>query len=590
MRKISLKKLNIATLAFVLMLSNVATFADANIIIAPTKATETVPAYSSNTYSDSVSPGNVLRPVAEEYQDSVVSPASQVISAYTYDTATIDNISILDIVEDNNNYYCYQNGALVRDGWRKISRRSFAEFAPVDAYDNDYIWAFFTSNGRAIKAGSEKIRKATIGDNTYAFNEYGQLLVGFFNDNGEMWNESTSEDPFDLLDDRNSLYHADESTGILTVGWYHLRNTTSRYPNKDSIWLYFNPSTFKITRSTGNNYKSQKINGYNYAFDDKGVMLTGFEASQYNEDHGGSTKTVYFASDGRELRDGFFNVDLSDDYSYERYEEYDDSDEDITIYLSKSGQVYKNMIKKIGSGYYGFDENGVLLRGLTIWNNSNYVATIDTESTNGKSFISSGIYKAKNGGSAILNDSDVLHYFDYRGKKVTSGKIDFGDNIYTYEANNSGAINGVHNKKYYVHGLLMKPEDSKYGVYIQNPTQTNYTMAELANTYNVVVNSSGTVQSGSPVFKDDDDKYWLVSGSTLKNVYTASIKKNGNKYYFRSTNPEGKDAWIPFGEKDIQGKTCVEEILPNGTRLGNGAISSFQTKITSDQAMNFYIK
>ena len=590
MKKSSLKKLNILTLAFVLTLSNVATFAEANIIVAPTRAPETIPARSNNTYSESVSPGNVISPRSIDYQDSATSPASQVVSSYTYEAASVDSISILDIVENNNNFYCYQNGAMVTDGWRKISRSSFAEFAPVDSYYDSYIWAFFTSNGKAIKAGSEKIRKATIGNNTYAFNEYGQLLLGFFNDNGEMWNESTSEDPFDLLDDRNSLYHADEFTGALTTGWYHMRNTTSRYPNKDSIWLYFNPSTFKITRSTGSNYKSLKIDGSNYAFDDKGVMLTGFEASQYNEDHGGSSKTVYFASDGREVRNGFYNVDMSDDYAYERYEEYDDSDEDITIYLSKSGQVYKNMIKKIGSAYYGFDENGVLLRGLTVWNNSNYVATIDTEGTNGKTFISNGSYKVKNGGSNVLANTDVLQYFDYRGKKVTSGKIDFSDNIYVYEANNSGAINGLHNKKYYIHGLLMKPEDSKYGVYIQNPTQSNYSMSELAKANNVVVNSSGTVQSGSQVFKDDDDKYWLVSGSTLKNVYTASIKKTGNTYYFRSTNPAGKDTWIPFGEKDIQGRTCVEQVLPNGTRLGNGAISHYQTKINSDQAMNFYIK
>ena len=107
-------------------------------------------------------------------------------------------------------------------------------------------------------------------------------------------------------------------------------------------------------------------------------MLTGFEASQYNEEHGGTLRNVYFGSDGAEIKNGFFNVDLSDDYAYDKYEEYEDTDEDITIYLSKSGQVYTNMIKKIGSAYYGFNHNGVLLKGLTVWDSNGYVATIDT--------------------------------------------------------------------------------------------------------------------------------------------------------------------------------------------------------------------
>lgn len=590
MKKIPFKKLNILIIIFTLLLSEAATFAEANIIVAPTKPIETLPPYSSSNYFNSVSPGNVLRPVAPDSNSSIVSPNSEVISSISFEASSIDYNNIYNIIEDNNNFYCYENGELVKNGWRKISRQSFAEFAPVYSYHDNYIWAFFTNNGRAIKASNDKIKKVKIGDSNFAFNEYGQLLLGFFNDNGEMWDETQNEDPFELLDDRNSIYHANEFSGVLTTGWYRMNNVSSRYPNKNSIWMYFNPSTFKITRSTSNNYKSLNVNGKTYAFDDNGVMLTGFEASEYNESHGGSSKTVYFGEDGSEVKNGFFNIDMSDDYVYERFEEYGDEDEDITIYLSKNGQVYKNAIKKIGASYYGFDSNGVLLKGLTIWNGSNYVATIDTENTDGKSFISRGIYKEKNGGSAVLGNSDTIHYFDHRGKRVTSGKIDFSDNLYIYEANSGGAITGTHNKKYYVNGILLKPEESKYGVFVQNPTKQNYTMSELSNTYNIVVNSNGTVQSGSQVLRDDDDRYWLLSGSALKNVYTANIKKTGNSYYFRSINSEGQDTWIPFGEKDKQGRTCVEEVLPNGTRLGNGAISYYQTKINSSQAINFYIK
>ena len=407
-----------------------------------------------------------------------------------------------------------------------------------------------------------------------------------------MWNETLEEDPFDLVDDNSgNLYHSDENTGVMTTGWYRLKNTTSRYPNKDSIWMYFNPSNFRATRSTGNNYKGLTLGNKNYAFDDKGVMLTGFEASKYNEEHGGTIKNVYFGSDGAEVKNSFYLVDLSDDENYEKYEYYDDYD-DITIYLSKNGQVYSDTIKKIGSSYYGFDHNGVVVKGLSVWNSGQYIATIDTESTNGKSFINSGIYSIKNGGHGTLSSNDTLHYFsEGSGKRLTSGKLEFSDFYYNYEGNNSGAFEGSHNKKYYVHGILMKPEEGvRYGVYIANPTKSNYTMTDLSNADNLVINSSGSIISYNSIIKDENDNYWLISGRGLKNVYTVNIRENGNTYYFRSTNTNGKDDWIKFGEKDIYGKTCTLEVLANGTRLSNGAISSYQSKIPSDAAINFSIK
>ena len=592
----TLKKLNISIFSLIILVSNVATFADASIIIAPTSVPPTTTSSNNMQFSydsyGNIIPGSGVNIVNPSYESNIVSPEAEVISSFSYEAESIDYITVHHIVEENNNFYCYENGAPVRNGWRKISRNSFAAFAPIDGYNDSYIWAYFTPSGRAMKASSGSIKKVQIGGYSYAFNEYGQLLLGFFNDRGEMWNESETEDPFDLLDDKNSLYHSNESTGVLTSGWYRMRNTTSRYPNKDSIWLYFAPSSFKITRSTGSNYKSLTISGKTYAFDDNGVMLTGFEASRYNEEHGGTIKNVYFGSDGAEIKNGFFNINMDDEYTYELFEEYEDQydDEDITIYLSKNGQVYRNMIKKIGSSYYGFDDNGVLLKGLTVWNGNNYIATVDTDSTNGKDFMASGIYCQKSGGTTHLSNNDILHYFDHNGKRVTSGKIDLSDNVYTYAANNSGAISGTHNKKYYVNGLLIKPENSKYGVYIQKPDKTHYTMAEIVSSDNIVVNSNGSVQSGYNVLRDDDDNYWLVNGHRLINIYSTNIRRSGGTCYFRSTGKNGNEEWIAFGNKDAYGRTCVETVTPNGTRLADGAISYYQTKLNSDQAINFYVR
>ena len=568
-----LKKLNILILAISVVFFNTSAFAEASIIYAPTTATTVPPTY------------------ANDNSITTITPESEVISVMSYEEGSIEYETVYNIVEENNNYYCIENGDYVRNGWRKISRRSYAQYAPVDGYYDSYIWAYFGSNARAVRGSSNSIKKVKIGNYSYAFNEYGMLLTGFFNEYGEMWIEHDEEDPFDLISD-GTLYHADEASGVLTTGWYKMRNTTSRYPNKNVIWLYFNPSNFKITRSTGNNYKSLKVDGKNYAFDDNGVMLTGFEASDYNEEHGGSSKTVYFGADGAEITSGFYNVDLSDDENYERFEDYDDYDEDITIYLSKNGKVYTNTIKKINSNYYGFDYNGVVLKGLTVWENGNYKATIDTESTNGKRFIVSGVYSIKNGGQGTLNSYDELHYFDQRGKRITtsSAKIEFSDYVFTYYANNNGALSGTHNGKYYVHGLLIKPEDGvKYGVYLTNPTKSNYSMSEIVNMPNIVVNSSGNVISSKSAQKDENDNYWLISNSSLVNIYSVQIRVSNGTYYFRSTSKAGKDDWIPFGEKDINNRTCVADVMANGTRTKDNAISYYQVKLYPDAAINFNI-
>lgn len=577
MKVLNIKKLNIVILAMIIGFANIATFAEANIIYAPTREqTVAANAPTKEVYSPSA-------------QSSIVT--SESISAASYPQDSIDYVNTHNLTEKNNNLYCYENGEPVRNGWRKINRLSFALYAPVDNFSYSYIWAYFGSNGAALKGSSGSIKKARIGNYTYSFNEHGQLLTGFFNESGEMWNELMGEDPFDLLYDGGTLYHSSDLSGAMTSGWYKLNSTTSRYPNKTSIWMYFSPSNFKITRATGDNYKSLNVDGKTYAFDDNGVMLTGFEATQYNEEHGGSSKVVYFGEDGAEVKNGFYYVDLSDDTNAERFEDYEDYDEDITIYLSKNGMVYKNTIKKIGSSYYGFDYNGVVLKGLTVWNGGDYVTTIDVENTDAKDFIMSGNYSSKYSGSGSLSSGDILHYFDSRGKRVTtSARLDFSDAAYTYSATNGGALEGSHNGKYYIHGLMLKPVSGvKYGVYIVSPNKTDYSMSELVKTTNVVITNSGSVISSKSAQKDEDDNYWLISSKSLINIYTVPIKVSGSTYYFKSENSNGREDWIKFGEKDAYGKTCVTEVLSNGTRVSGGAISAYQTTLNSESAMNFNI-
>ena len=547
-------------------------FADSSIIYAPTAATTT----------------------SELNDTNVVEPASVVTEIFAAEDSTkVDYITVYSIYEDNGNYYCNdKDGTLAKNCFRKISKHSYAEFAPIDNFPYDYIWAYFSSSGKAVKASTGNIKKTKIGNETYAFNEYGQLLQGFFNDSAEMWNEYESEDPFDLLSDKNYLYHADENTGALTSGWYKL-SASSRYENKNVLWLYFNPTNFRSVRTTNNNYKSQVINSKTYAFDDNGVMLVGFEAMEYNANHGGNTsKYVYFSTDGAEVSDKFVSIDLSDDLNTEIY---GDPDEDITIYLNKSGKLYYNCIKKIGNYYYGFSNNGALIKGLSVWQNGEYIATIDTEATDGKAFIMSGKYVSKNGGTGYVG-SYTLQYFDDTGKRKTSVQnLEFADDVYSYYASNSGAYNGVYNKKYYSNGVLLKATSGcKYGIYLIGGNGNTYTFSQVAgNTNAIVLNSTGARVSSNSGQKDENDNYWLFSSSNngyLVNIYSCNVKVSNGKYYFKGANANGSDIWYEFGEKDANNRTCVANVVANGTRLANGAIASYQVTPYQNSAINFYLK
>ena len=59
-------------------------------------------------------------------------------------------------------------------------------------------------------------------------------------------------------------------------------------------------------------------------------MLTGLEAYNYNELHGGNTsKVVYFDEDGREIRNGFVSIDYDTDTAWS--DVYDDDMYEIEI-------------------------------------------------------------------------------------------------------------------------------------------------------------------------------------------------------------------------------------------------------------------
>ena len=165
------KELNkiISIILFLILLPNYV-YADSGVIVAPTKQIES----------------------RDINQDMIVSPSKSVEystaeSTLTSDPGMLDVFNIYNAVEDSNGHiYCMGlDGNYVKNAWRMISLYSFENFGVLPLGFNDaYVWMYFNNTGRAIKGTSNKMRRYKIDGVNYAFNEYGMMIKGFFNDEG----------------------------------------------------------------------------------------------------------------------------------------------------------------------------------------------------------------------------------------------------------------------------------------------------------------------------------------------------------------------------------------------------------------------
>ena len=92
-------------------------------------------------------------------------------------------MAIEKIVEDDDDiYYVDANGVMVRNTWVKVVNEEQDE----DEDPAEYHYYYMQSNGKAYKASdnSSAIRFRTIDGKRYAFDDDGQMLYGWVNDQG----------------------------------------------------------------------------------------------------------------------------------------------------------------------------------------------------------------------------------------------------------------------------------------------------------------------------------------------------------------------------------------------------------------------
>lgn len=360
---------------------------------------------------------------------------------------------------DNDNYYVDANGIMVANNWLKIRN---------DSKDSGYDWYFFTSTGKNVKDGWEKIN-----NNWYYFDDTGLMQTGW------------------ILDD---MYYCGKD-GVMLTGWNKLTppdeyaddtdDHTGPYETADdgTYWYYFSSSGKKAVPSDDDdNFKQKRINGSYYCLREDGAMLTGWVC--VTGDDSENIQDYRYVDENGQVRTGWYSAmppeELAGQYDHD-VEWFYFNNKGIPEVGPARGSAHTNDLKRIGGNTYLFGENGVPLYGLQ----KVFTDKDETEAT--------------------------AYYFGDRSQSsMLKGKfnIDDGNDRRQYYFTNTGkGYTGVYDNHLYYMGKLQKAASgNRYEV---------FSIWQGNNLKNYVVNSSGRIAKNTTVKDSDGIKYKTNSGGIL---------------------------------------------------------------------------
>lgn len=267
------------------------------------------------------------------------------------------------IVEDDDDiYYVDANGVMVRNTWVKVVNEDQDE----DEDPAEYHYYYMQSNGKAYKASdnSSAIRFRTIDGKRYAFDDDGQMLYGWVNDQGE---RQSDDDGWE-----NATYYLGNwDDGAMKTGWQKVYVYDGDEEDDMEHWFNFKSNGKKRSSDAAETVKEEKINGQRYGFDNRGVMVYEWTlATNANASKSSSSSWKYYnsAEDGKRVTKGWFKVVApSEDndnvfktnYGTDSFATSDADDENERWYYADGdGNLYAGQIKKIKGKYYGFRPEG----------------------------------------------------------------------------------------------------------------------------------------------------------------------------------------------------------------------------------------
>ena len=394
----------------------------------------------------------------------------------------------------------------------------------------------FGSTGKAYKSSYGK----TINGKKYGFDEDGKMLFGFVEDGGYSIKHD-EDDPILSAD----YYFGTNEDGARHTGWLQYTDALTD-EDDDYYWFYFNTSNGKKIKDT-----MKTINGKKYSFDLDGIM----EFKWGNGTVGGAQTTSWYGTleDGALAKNKWIWNKPYDDVKIQSNKDDRDDETPRWFRTDASGNLVKGVTKKVNSKWYVFDDDGVMLTGLVVLNDTEgsvsgaeFVYQYDMDVVTKSDIVDGCDIKFEDG--TIWEDyvpGKALHYFSEDEEKDGSMKtgtlkIELADDEYTFcfTKNTGAAKNGYDSssKKVYNSGVLEKAGDDKYKVVYD---------LTMANAYNedcaaYLVGTTGSVVKSVSTYKDSNDKYYVyfknadetgwVIGETYKEADAKAVKEYKDAY------------------------------------------------------------
>lgn len=508
------------------------------------------------------------------------------------------------LLEDYNEsvYYFDDTGKMVKNTWVAVDPTQVSN--GMDNAPTVYLY-YFGSNGKAYKSKSGVVRRSIDGKK-YMFNENGQMLSGWINEQGERYSifDSPEDDPFVGY----CYYAGDETDGVLREGWsaYEDGSVADHYYKKETLWFYFKPGdNKKVCADNSSELVKRTINGHTYGFDENGVMIQGWDSDMMDNL---DTTNLYFDEVGENIgrmnkKEWIFAVPSEKQNAT-------DHDEEISqwFYANSSGDIVKDEMRKINGNFYVFNNQGIMKKGLCIIDlaTRGFKDCIDLERTDGADFIVSRRYisyeryNSVSGGASSTTSYDVydlfdnktqrLYYFNnneedttYGQRKIGNVLVAFADDDYTFTSTGLGQREGLFKKKYYQAGLQLKA-DKALGlglVFLGNASESEASGVSYEPQYNY----EGLTP---PVYAHRDKYHEKVNAGVSDYVYTDYVVD------FDYTVCNTIKAWPVFAVVDAVGNKINKSYITKKDKSGhywligaNGSfIKAFNVPIKYNKALN----
>ena len=423
---------------------------------------------------------------------------------------------------NDNTYYVDETGRMVANKWVELENENY--YDGVDDDESETVWYYFQNSGKAYKTNGATSWK-TINGKKYAFDENGHMLWGWVDgDSKRCPGDDGYQTGIYYCGDANDGARATSDWRYLYIGSENRVNDTE----DDTYWFYFDVNGKKIQTTADDNagkapsefaYKTKKINGKTYAFDEEGKMISKW--SEGSADTASYIDGYFSTSDDGARRKGWFQAVPSKNINSKA-----NADEDNKwFYANNDGTLVVEKIKTINGKKYAFNDKGEMLSGLWALNVSDDNIILDSTKIDSQKAV-----------DEIANYADpyFVYYFggsDDGAMKTGAQSVEVDGDKYQFTFGKSGGskgqgVNGVQGNILYVNGKRIKADtDYRYQV-VDAQGNVKSTSGVSSNGGVVIaegylVNSSGSVMKGSGTYSDTDGKQYKVSAVTTSNGDTA---------------------------------------------------------------------